>query len=114
MVPESRTPATVHREGFGCALPTGEGLFAFSTLEQALEALDAVQSDYRRHCQAAQEIAEHYLRAETVLGLLLAALEGESDRAGGADPAYGSDNSSSRAALQAPRLSPMTSSTISR
>jgi hypothetical protein len=93
-------PAILQDTGFGCALPTGEGLFAFSTLEQALEALDAVQSDYRRHCQAAQEIAEHYLRAETVLGSLLAALDGESDRAGGAEPAYGRDNSSSRAALR--------------
>ena len=64
-------PAIVQDTGFGCALPTGEGLFAFSTLEQATAAFEAVVADYERHCQAAHRIAAEYLRAETVLGALL-------------------------------------------
>jgi hypothetical protein len=67
-------PAIVQDTGFGCALPTGEGLFAFTTLDQAQAAFEAVESDYPRHCRAARAIAEEHLRAETVLGHLLEAL----------------------------------------
>ena len=68
-------PAIVQDTGFACALPTGEGLFAFTTLEEAVAAFDAVQSDYPRHCRAARSIAAEYLRAETVLRDLVGALE---------------------------------------
>ena len=64
-------PAIVQDTGFGCALPTGEGLLAFSTIEEAQAAFAAVQSDYPHHCRAARAIASEYLRAETVLGELL-------------------------------------------
>jgi hypothetical protein len=66
-------PAIVQDTGFGCALPTGEGLFAFTTIDQAQAAFEAVQADYARHSQAARTIAAEYLRAETVLGALLEA-----------------------------------------
>jgi hypothetical protein len=64
-------PAIVHDTGLGCALPTGEGLLAFSSLEEAAAAFDAVMSDYDTHARAAYEIAEQHLRAESVLGRLL-------------------------------------------
>jgi hypothetical protein len=64
-------PAIVQDTGFGCALPTGEGLFAFSTLAEAQVALEAVTADYARHCEAARAVAHEYLRAETVLDGLL-------------------------------------------
>lgn len=67
-------PAIVQDTAFGCALPTGEGLFAFSTLEQAVAAFEAVYADYARHAGAALEIAQRYLRAESVLEQLLAAV----------------------------------------
>jgi hypothetical protein len=70
-------PAIVQDTGFGCALPTGAGLLAFATLEEAVEALDAVRADYPAHCSAALAIAERYLRAESVLGDLLAAVAPE-------------------------------------
>jgi hypothetical protein len=66
-------PAIVQDTGFGCALPIGEGLFAFSTAAEAVAAFEAVRANYAHHCRAAREIAEEYLRAETVLGDLLAA-----------------------------------------
>lgn len=64
-------PAIVQNTGFGCALPTGEGLFPFDTVDHALSAFEAVRSDYPRHVRAARAIAQEYLRAETVLGKLL-------------------------------------------
>lgn len=64
-------PAIVQDTGFGCALPTGEGLFAFSTLDQAVAAFEEIAADYRRQATAAHEVAEAYLRAETVLAALV-------------------------------------------
>jgi hypothetical protein len=65
-------PAIVQDTGFDCALPTGEGLFGFTTIDDALTAFEAIRSDYGRHARAARQLAEDYLRAETVLGRLLA------------------------------------------
>ena len=52
-------------------LPTGEGLFAFSTTEDILNAIEAINSDYQKHSRAARAIAETYFKAETVLSKLL-------------------------------------------
>jgi hypothetical protein len=67
----------VQDTGFGCALPTGEGLLAFETIDDAAGAFATVLTDYPRHCRAAREIAAQYLCAETVLSALLGALERE-------------------------------------
>ena len=67
-------PVITQDTGFDSRLPTGEGLFAFTTLDEILVALDAINSDYPRHCRAAREIAEEYFRAETVIGRLLGAV----------------------------------------
>jgi hypothetical protein len=64
-------PVITQDTGFGTVLPTGEGLFAFDTMDEILAAFEAIQSDYARHSRAAQEIAEEYFRAETVLERLL-------------------------------------------
>jgi hypothetical protein len=64
-------PVVVQDTGFGCALPTGEGLLPFSSFEDAVAAFQSVVADYERHCNAARAIAHEYLRAETVLGALL-------------------------------------------
>jgi hypothetical protein len=57
--------------GFGKFLPTGQGLFAFNTIEEIVSAFDAINSDYARHSRAARAIAEEYFRAETVLARVL-------------------------------------------
>ncbi len=77
----SGRPAIVQDTGFGCALPTGEGLFAFDTVDDAAGAFAAIRSDYPRHTRAAREIAHEYLRAETVLGRLLGELGSSSTQA---------------------------------
>jgi hypothetical protein len=67
----SGKPAVVQDTGPSSFLPHGEGLFRFSSLEQAVEALAAVNADYPRHCRAARQIAEAYFDAQKVLERLL-------------------------------------------
>ncbi len=67
----SGRPAVVQDTGFGCALPTGEGLLAFSTPDEAVAALEAVESDPARHSRAAREIAEEHLSTDRVLSQML-------------------------------------------
>ena len=57
--------------GFGSRLPTGRGLFAVRTLEEAVTAIDAINGDYRRHCEAARAIAREHFDAVGVAGRLL-------------------------------------------
>ncbi len=64
-------PAITQDTGFGRVLPTGEGLFAFNTMQEIVAAFQAVKSDYERHSRAARAIAEEYFRAETVLAKLI-------------------------------------------
>ena len=64
-------PVVTQDTGFGAVLPTGEGLFAFNTMEEIMTAFDAVNSDYDRHSRAARAIAEEYFRAETVLAKVI-------------------------------------------
>jgi len=52
-------------------LPTGCGLFAFSILDEAVSAIERIESNYRLHCEAARTIAEEQFKSETVLTRLL-------------------------------------------
>ncbi|MEK6320360.1 MAG: hypothetical protein AABN33_01620 [Acidobacteriota bacterium] len=67
-------PVVAQDTGFSNILPTGEGLFAFTTIDEVLAAIDAINSDYRRHCQAARAIAQQYFKAETVAAKLVSQL----------------------------------------
>ena len=60
-------PVLTQETGFSKLLPTGKGLFGFRTMEEILEALDLVASDYAGHCRAAGEIAAAYFGADVVL-----------------------------------------------
>ena len=64
-------PVITQDTGFGAHLPTGEGLFAFNDIDEALSAIEAVRSDYDRHSRAARQIAQEYFASERVLGALL-------------------------------------------
>jgi hypothetical protein len=64
-------PVITQDTGFGAVLPTGEGLFAFTTLDEIVDAFDTIRSDYEKHSRAARGIAEEYFRAESVLAKLL-------------------------------------------
>jgi hypothetical protein len=64
-------PVITQDTGFGNILPTGQGLFAFRTMEDVLGALDAIRVDYEHHSRLAREIASEYFAADKVLGSLL-------------------------------------------
>ena len=65
-------PVITQDTGFGNILPTGEGLFAFSTMEEILAAIDCINSNYSHHAAQARAIAREWFGAEKVLGNLLA------------------------------------------
>ena len=65
-------PVITQDTGFGKFLPTGRGLFAFTTMDDVLAAVDAIEGDYDGHARAAQEIADEYFGAERVVQSLLA------------------------------------------
>ena len=65
-------PVVTQDTGFGKFVPTGEGLCAYSTMEQAVDALARINADYPRHGAAARRIAAEYFGAGPVLRRLLA------------------------------------------
>ncbi len=64
-------PAIVQDTGFGCAIPTGEGVLVFSTLDEAAEATRRVAREPKRHAKAARAVAEEYFDSDKVLGRLI-------------------------------------------
>jgi hypothetical protein len=67
----SGKPVIVQDTGFSEYLPCGEGLFAFSTIEEAEHAVRTIAADYPRHCAAARSIAETYFSSDVVIGGIL-------------------------------------------
>jgi hypothetical protein len=64
-------PVVTQSTGFEKVIPTGEGLFAFNTMEEIIAAIEAIESDYDRHSRAAVTIARECFAAEKVLGALV-------------------------------------------
>jgi len=64
-------PVITQETGFNKYLPTGKGLYGFTTMDDVLAAVDAVESDYEGNCRAAQEIAAEYFAAEKVVGSVM-------------------------------------------
>lgn len=64
-------PVITQDTGFGNILPTGEGLFAFNTMDEILAAFEKINGDYKKHNRAAIDISEEYFKAEKVLEKLL-------------------------------------------
>ena len=69
----SGKPGVVQDTGWSAHYPSGAGLLAFTTLDEAAAALATVEGDYRRHCEAARAVAERELAAPIVLERLLGA-----------------------------------------
>jgi hypothetical protein len=67
----SGRPVAAQDTGFGEALPVGEGLLAFATVEEAAAAVAEIEADYRRHAAAARALAEEHLDSRKVLPRLL-------------------------------------------
>jgi hypothetical protein len=64
-------PVVTQETGFSSVLPTGKGLFAFTTIDDILSAVDSVNSDYDGHCRAARELARGCFSHDVVLPQLL-------------------------------------------
>ena len=64
-------PVITQDTGFGNILPTGEGLFSFNSMEEILSAIDKINSNYKKQCSAAREIANEYFSAEKVMNKIL-------------------------------------------
>jgi hypothetical protein len=70
----SGRPAVVADTGWRDWLPDGEGLFAYSTVDDAVAALEEIRADPDRHAQAARKIAAEHFEAVDVCRSLLDAL----------------------------------------
>jgi hypothetical protein len=64
-------PVVVEDTGYRFVLPVGEGIVAFSSLEEAADGIRNVEAHYARHARAAREIACEYFHAGRVLGDLV-------------------------------------------
>jgi len=69
----SGLPVITQDTAFDAALPVGKGLFAFSNLEQAADAVEAINADYPGNQRTSEEIAREYFAHDKVLGPLLEA-----------------------------------------
>lgn len=67
-------PVVTQETGFSNVLPTGEGLQAFSTVEEAVAAVEAVCGDYDRARRSAREIARECFSSDVVLGEMLSTI----------------------------------------
>jgi hypothetical protein len=65
-------PCVLQDTGWSNVYPTGHGLFAFRTMDEALSAIDAINANYAAHSSAARQLAEQMFDARTVLADLLA------------------------------------------
>jgi hypothetical protein len=70
----SGRPVVAQDTGFSSWLPTGEGVLAFSTAEDAVAAVEELRSDYPRHRRAARALAQDVFDSDRVLPELLACL----------------------------------------
>ena len=78
-------PVVVQDTGFSRVIPTGRGLHAFTTAEQAAEAIGAIERDYGREARTARELARNHFDSRRVLTRLLDnALAGPSHSGGAA------------------------------
>jgi hypothetical protein len=64
-------PVLVQDTGFSANLPVGEGLLAFSDLDEAVEGARRIAADYEGHRRAARAIAEAHFDSDAVLARFL-------------------------------------------
>ena len=67
----SGKPVVVQDTGPSSFLPNAEGMFRFSTPQQAARAFDAINADYEHHCRAGRKLAETHFDAKQVVGKIL-------------------------------------------
>ena len=68
----SGRPVIAQETGMNRFIPVGEGVLGFTTTDDAVNAIDAMNSDYAKHARAARAIAEKYFDSDKVLNEFLA------------------------------------------
>jgi GT2 family glycosyltransferase len=68
-------PVITQYTGFGNVLPTGEGLFEYTSTDDILDALTRIEADYGRHARAAGGIASEFFSHEAVLSPMVESLD---------------------------------------
>jgi hypothetical protein len=63
-------PVVTQDTGFGKVVPTGAGLFAFESMEEAVSAIATINREYPFHSRAARRVAEEFFAADRVLSRL--------------------------------------------
>jgi hypothetical protein len=64
-------PVIMQDTGIGKYVPTGDGLFTFTDIDSAAQAIKRVESDYSHHAAAATAFARQFLDSDLVLSRLL-------------------------------------------
>jgi len=64
-------PCVLQDTGWSAHYPTGTGLFAFETQEEALAGIATINADYARHSAGARMVAKKMFDAQHVLGEML-------------------------------------------
>jgi hypothetical protein len=70
----SGKPVLAQDTGFTQHYPTGEGLLAFTTVEEASSGVEEISRNRAHHARAARALAEDYFDSDKVLGRLLGKL----------------------------------------
>jgi GT2 family glycosyltransferase len=74
-------PVISQETGFNKLLPTGEGLFGFTTMDEIVAAVEDINGDYKRHSRCATSLAAEFFSHDVVLSQLLREVgEGARDR----------------------------------
>jgi hypothetical protein len=67
----SGKPVLAQSTGFESHLPTGAGLFSFSTIEDAAQGIDEINANYSGNCRAARDLAAAHFDYRKVLPEML-------------------------------------------
>ena len=68
---ELNDPGEEPRHGSMLIAPVGEGVLSFSTMDEAVSAIESLKLDYNKHSRAAREIATNFFDSGKVLTKLL-------------------------------------------
>jgi hypothetical protein len=69
----SGRPVLEEETGFTDHYPSGEGIVAFTSMDEAVAGVEEINSNYDRHSKAAREIAEEYFNSRRTLEPMLTA-----------------------------------------
>lgn len=67
----SGKPVIVQNSGFSDFLPVGKGLLCFTSIEEAVDQINRVKSDYKINCLQSRKIVEEHFNYETILSNIL-------------------------------------------